>query len=173
MKLKNLAILWLVLAGSLLQSSCSSYESPRYVKIADSITDKTAKKIEKEKGLVLCGTGGGMMDNVKFMMMAFKYPKSVNVKEARDLLIYCAEAYLSDINNDPEIRPFLHNYPFTAKNIEIEIYFPDIADLNLLNVASVYKGGVAYKINDPKTQQLKRILEEPYETALQIYKGQH
>jgi hypothetical protein len=173
MNFKKLIILWLVLAAALLQGSCSRFESPRYVKIADSITDQTAKKIEKEKGLSLCGTGGGMMDDVKFMMMAFSYPKSVDAKEARDLLIYSAEAYLSAINSNPEIRPFLHNYPFTAGNIAIEIYFPDIKDPNLLSVASVYKGRVSYDIRDPETKRLKEILEESYETALQIYKEQH
>jgi hypothetical protein len=170
MKFKKLAILWLVLTGLLLQSSCSSYESPRYVKIAHSITNQTAKKLGKEKGLSLCGTGGGMMNDVKFMMMAFSYPKSIDVKEARDLLIYSAEAYLSAINNNAEIRPFLHNYPFTADNIEIVIYFPNVKNSNLLHIACANKGRVSYKIDDPETQQLKNILVESYETSLQIYR---
>jgi hypothetical protein len=45
---------------------CSSFghQSPRYVKLADEITAKTAKKLEKEKKLHLIGTGGRMMDDI-------------------------------------------------------------------------------------------------------------
>ena len=58
-------------------------------------------------------------------------------------------------------------------NIEIVIYFPDIKNSILLNVACANEGRVSYKIRDFETERLKNILAESYETALQLYKEQH
>src|SRR3989304_4343271 len=44
---------------------CSSfgYQSPRYVKLAHEITEKTAKELKMQKNLYLIGTGGQMMED--------------------------------------------------------------------------------------------------------------
>jgi len=54
---------------------CSSlgYQVPDYEKIADAITEKTAKKMKEQKNLCLVGTGGGMMDDIRAMHMSFFY----------------------------------------------------------------------------------------------------
>jgi hypothetical protein len=70
------------------------------VKLADQITKNTALKLRKEKGLVLAGTGGGMMDDVNFMFMSFDYFQEVDVDKARTLLVEAAQEYLSAINTD-------------------------------------------------------------------------
>ncbi len=112
---------------------CSSlgYQSPRYVKLADAITANTAKKLEEQKKLYLIGTGGGMMHDIQAMHMSFQFFHEVDLEEARELIVYALREYLSDINNNEEVRPYLHNYPFTAKNVEIMIfvYGPDRHEL--------------------------------------------
>ena len=114
---------------------CSSfgYQSPRYVKLAHEITEKTAKELKAQKNLYLIGTGGQMMDDIQMMAMSFNYYQEVNLKTARELTIYAVNEYLSTINNNKEVRPYLHEYPFTAKNIEIRIfvYNPDRSELPL------------------------------------------
>src|SRR3989344_4332350 len=103
---------------------CSSfYQSPRYIKLAHKITEKTAKKLKEQKNLYLIGTGGQMMHDIQMMMMGFNFYKVVDIETARQLLVESVEEYLSVINSNKEVRPYLHNYPFTAKNIEIVIYF--------------------------------------------------
>ncbi len=112
---------------------CNSFrdQMPDYEKIADKITNRTAEKLKKERKLILIGIGGRMMDDIQMMAMSFNYYHEVNLEQARELLIYAINEYLSDINNNQDIRPYLHEYPFTSKNVEIMIfvYGPDRLEL--------------------------------------------
>jgi hypothetical protein len=91
---------------------CSSFSpSQDYEKIADKITEKTAKKLKEQKGLSLAGTGGRMMDDIQMMMMGFNFYKIVDIETARQLLVDSVQEYLSAINSNEEIRPHLHDYP--------------------------------------------------------------
>jgi hypothetical protein len=153
----------------------SSFEQ-NYEKIADAITNKTAEKFKREKALYLIGIGGGMMDDIKMMSMDFNYYREVDFDAARALLVYCVEEYLAAINGSEEVRPYLHNYPFTAKNIEIRLYFykPNGRDLPLgkLSIASAIKGTVKYKVDNPNGYTLDTVRTETYEEALQIVQSQ-
>ena len=89
---------------------CSSFghQSPRYVKLAHEITEKTAKELKMQKNLYLIGTGGQMMDDIQMMAMSFNYYQEVNLKTARELTVHAVNEYLSAINNNKEIKPYLH-----------------------------------------------------------------
>jgi hypothetical protein len=145
---------------------------PDYEKIADAITAKTAQKIRKEKGLIPIGTGGGMMEDIEMMAISFNYYKEVDFDTARRFVVYCVEEYLTAINSSEKVRPYLHNYPFTAKNVEIRIFFykPDRRDppLGSITVASSIAGNVRYKANNPNGYTLDTLREETYEEALKI-----
>jgi hypothetical protein len=140
-------------------------------KLVNLITAKTAKKLEKEKELILIGTGGRMMNDVEMLMMGFQYHTAVDIKTVRKLLIDSVEEYLSEINANEKLRPYLHNYPFTTKNLEIVIYFrnPDGSKVapDQINVASAQEGNMFYYIDYPEKYTLKAICEETYEEALQ------
>jgi hypothetical protein len=140
-------------------------------KLVDAITAKTAQKLKDEKGLILVGTGGRMMDDIKMLMMGFDCSKEVDVEKARELLIYCVKEYLSEINSSKEIRPFLHNYPFTPKNVEIVIYFHNSdrsrVPSDKITVAASNDGEIIYYVYDLEKRTLKTLCEESYERALQ------
>ena len=72
-----------------------------------------------------------MMDDIQMMAMSFNYYHEVDLEQARELIVFTINEYLSDINNNQEIRPYLHEYPFTSKNVEIRIfiYGPDRLEL--------------------------------------------
>ena len=165
----------LTLFSAVMCYSCS-WPSVNYVKLSHKITNRTAKKLKQEKGLILIGTGGGMMNDIKMMMMGFNYYKVVDIDEARKLLIYCVEEYLNAINGDEKVRPYLHNYPFTAKNIQIDIYFknPDGSKVaqGQINIAGADEGKMIYYIDSPEKYLLKRVREETYEEALKIVSSQ-
>ena len=149
---------------------CSSfgYQSPRYVKLAHEITEKTAKKLKAQKNLYLVGTGGQMMDDIQMMAMSFYYYQEVNLKTARELITYVINEYLSTINSNKEVKPYLHEYPFTAKNVEIRIwvYNPDRSELPLEKIYSItsLNGMLKYYARSNPRQA---IYEETYEQALQ------
>lgn len=153
--------------------SCSfDQQQVCYEKIADNITAKTAEKLKREKGLICVGTGGQMMGDIQVMDMGFNFYEVVSIDTARQLLIDAAQEYLSAINASEEVRPYLHDYPFTAKNVEIVIYFYNSdghkVPSSKLNIAAAEQGKLFYYIDYPEKSALKTIHEETYEDALKI-----
>ncbi|VHO03673.1 hypothetical protein [Candidatus Rhabdochlamydia sp. T3358] len=152
---------------------CASlgYQSPRYVKLAAEITEKTAQKLKGKKNLYLIGTGGGMMNDIQMMAMSFDYYQEVDLKKARELLVYAVNEYLLDINNNEEIRPYLHEVPFTAKNVEIRIWVWKM-DRSKPSPEKIYyisaiDGILNYYIRGLEEYSRQAICEETYEEALQ------
>lgn len=59
----------------------------------------------------------------------------MNLEEARRLYVEVVEDFLNRINNNKEIRSYLHDYPFTIKNLDLMIHFSeDTNDENSLMV---------------------------------------
>ena len=110
------------------------------------------------------------MHDIQMMAMSFYLYHEVDLKEARELLVYIINEYLSEINSNIEIRPFLHEYPFTAKNVEIRIwaYNPDGSKLSPEKIyyISNIKGRLRYYIrgSDPR----EAICEETYAEASKL-----
>ncbi len=152
---------------------CSSswHSLPDYEKIADDITEKTAQKLKEKKNLYLVGTGGRMMNDIQMMAMSFDYYQEVDLKKARELLVYAVNEYLLDINNNEGIRPYLHEFPFTAKNVEIRIWIwkPDRSKplSEKIYYISAINGVLSYYIRGLEEYSRLAICKETYEEALQ------
>lgn len=155
-----------------LNSPPKNYEVPEYEKMADRITHATAKKIESSTGLRLMGTGGGAINHIRKLNMAFMHLGKLQVDQGRELVVYCVNEYLSAINANEEIRPFLIHYPFTPEDVEIEIfvYQSDRYDVpigDLAVIAEAY-GKVVYKIRKPYPDILERTRVETYDEAVSL-----
>lgn len=147
---------------------------PPHVKAAQKIMNSFTKKMKKE-GLILVGSGGSMMGDIQEINLDYETCQNVNVEQARMIFIKKTESLMYQINSDPEIRPYLHDYPFTSRNIFLEITFcktdrdfvkpPNIAYV----VLRTHKDLVSYSIYDDQTERLATVYEEPYEEALKIY----
>ncbi|NGX43759.1 MAG: hypothetical protein K940chlam7_02061 [Chlamydiae bacterium] len=109
----------------------------------------------------------------KTMGLCFQIQRPVSKEEGRKLLIDCAEELLSQINTHPDFQQFMHEYPFTVKNIEIvmyvstetggTVYHPEIA------IFSFSRGKVEYLTNSPENRYVfYSEEEETYEEALRI-----
>ena|SRR3990167_8677558 len=148
---------------------CSSmtYKLSKDEKIVNQITEETAKKLKEKKNLILIGTGGQMMHEIEMLAMSFQFFHEVDLEKARELIVYAVREYLSDINNNEEVRPYLHNYPFTAKNVEIRIFFygPDRRELppDKIVYISSRNGILRYYI---RADDDHPIHQETYEEAL-------
>jgi hypothetical protein len=146
------------------------YQSADYEKIADRITVKTALKLKKEKGLNLIAIGGGMMHDIQRMSMEFNFYKVVDMKMARELLVYSVEEYLSAINSSEKVRQYLHNYPFTSQNVKIVIYFYNQDRFKVpsgkISIVAARRGTIEFFIDDPEINNIKSIHEETYQEAL-------
>ena len=144
------------------------------VKLVDQITDSTAKELKDEYNLNLIGTGSQMMNEIEMLMMAFTFYEEVDIETGRKLVVEATEKYLSAINTNEKIRPYLHHYPFTAENVQIVIHFynPDGSNIALgkCESAAARRGKITYNKTSPDRYTLIPIREEPYVEALQLVK---
>ncbi len=124
----------------------------------------------KQKKIYLIGTGGGMMDDIQMMAMSFYAYREVDLKTARELLVSVVDEYLADINGNEEIQPYLHDHPFTAKNVEIRLWFfkPDGSGVSLDTVqhSSAINGELDYFMKTHEKFSSVATCEETYEEAL-------
>ena len=167
----------IIISLLLICSSCISLPED-YTHIATKIQRKTASQLEKEKGLWAIGDSGQMYNDIQTMGLAFEYFHLVNLEEARALLVYTIQVFLNNINDSKEVRPFLHNYPFTTKNIEITIWIYQESGNNppLENIECVrlHEDKLSYKLTAPSKFELWPILhEETYAEALEALRKQN
>lgn len=154
-------------------SECIIYASPKYIKLVDRVTAKYVKELKKEQKMFLCGYGGRLMTDVEQIDLSFEVKRQATIEEARILFVEIAENYLTRVNADTELRPYLRNYPFTIDNLELGLAFVD-HQLNFqLDLAYVMyckrTGHIVYNKHEPN-KPLETIYEEPYSEALIKYK---
>ena len=161
----------------LIVSSCGAGRPIGKTTIAHNIRAEVAKKIEEETGLSLMGTGGGMMRQIQMMALSFQCHDQLTIDQARELLIYCSEKFLSEVNSNEQVKPYLQNYPFRAKNIEIRIFIRESdehpAREGSLAIATSVDGRLDYDVRQSGLPPLKTIHEETYEQALRILSERH
>ncbi len=147
------------------------YQPSDKEKITNEIMKKAATKIYKELGLIPCGTGGQMMDQIKMLGLSFDYREPVDIEIGRRLLVAAVQEFATEINADVRIRPYLDKFPFEPKNIEIAIFLQDRNGKDfgqgILCIISAKNGFLEYDIHNPN-ERLKTIYRETYEEALRI-----
>ncbi len=159
--------------SNICSTEVNSTSNVDYEKIADKITYETARKIERQTSLHICGVGGGSLSGqLRKLNMSFECRKELNMEQGRKLVLYCVNEYLSAINANKEIRPNLIHFPFTPEDVEIDIFIqkPDRSDVPIgsLSVVSEVDGKVIYKVHEPDPIILRRVHEETFEEALKL-----
>ena len=169
MKIFRIILLGCLLLGTLWMCSISGDKDPEYVKIADRITAKVAKKLKEDKGLHACGVSGRMMDDVEEMGLSFQLYHLVSYDEARELIVYAASEYLAAINSSQTVRPFLHNYPFTSKNVEIFIWIYEAGGndppKDAIDFLTLSGGVISYYVDRTIGYPRVPVFEESFEEA--------
>ena len=107
------------------------------------------------------------------MGLSFQIRGSLSKERLRIIIIDCVEEFLTLINANEQLRPHLKNYPFTTKEIEIEIFVVDATGRNVYDpeimLASSYSGKIWYETVDKDAKfGYKTSTSEDYETALKI-----
>ena len=60
----------------------------------------------------------GVINNLGIL---FQVKRKLSIEQAREILVDCVQEFLTEINSNEEIRPYLENFPFTSKNIHIAL----------------------------------------------------
>jgi hypothetical protein len=140
--------------------------------LSNHVTSVVAKTLKKEKGLLPCGSGGGGKP-IRTMALCFDYRDTMDVEIGRELLVASVKTYLDAINANPKLRPHLKNYPFTAENIEIIIYWhlgeAGKAGTGRLTNVSAMRGVLKYQVYNAEGR-LETVRKETYDEALALIK---
>ena len=142
---------------------------------------KIGSKLAEKYQMLPYGIGGGARkgDGIWLMDISFqRYGHPLNEEEARKLIINCVSDFLEAVNSDECLRPFLKDYPFTAKNLNLRIfnygkdhvlyYFPYIA------IVTNSQGKVGFLTEDPSVKcGYYTEKYEPYDEAVAILKKQN
>jgi len=108
---------------------------------------------------------------VKELGLDFQIIGPLSKDEIRRILINLAQEFLVFVNSDEAVRPYLENYPFEIKNIEITLFLKDSKGREIedphIGIAGISRGRLDYEIlvitDIPKV--ISRV-EESYEEAL-------
>lgn len=152
------------------------YSEPKYCRLSDKITNKYNKELKEQKGLFLIGSGGAFMYDIKKIGLSYISLSKLTVDEARKLFVEVEEGYLKRYNENEEIRPYLHNFPFTIENLELMIIFDEKRnDLSNGYIAGMYIANkkLYFKGYDYHTNELYTIHSEPYSTSIEIVQCSH
>lgn len=169
MRLMGITVCTLI---AILSMSFSFFKSkPRdYADIAREIRSNVGKKLSKKHRINLIGVGGGMMGSVYMIGLSFQVRHRLEREEARYLVVDCTEELLAAVNSNEAIRPYLRDYPFTTKNVEIAIFSVQ-ADRGevfdpYIRVASISESeDIYYRTKEPNKIRYKNEYCEPYAEA--------
>lgn len=147
-------------------------------RLSNELVAKIGKKLGEKHGMFVSGIGGAEKDGIGLISITFsRYCDPLNVENGRRVLVDCVQEFLSAINQDELLRPYLRDFPFTPANLEIDIlsYTTEgklIFDPHL-EVVSEYKGTVIYRTRDPDDRyKYKLDISESYEEALKIVQNE-
>jgi hypothetical protein len=155
----------------------NEYIPAEYVVIAQKIRADMAKKLSKRHNMEVIGVTGGLAGRVNVLGLSFEIIGPLTKEQLREILIDCVEEFMTAINANERLRPHLKNYPFTPKEIEIELYIKgekrrDLFDPEI-RVAVATHGSLRYHTTAKDNPfGYKSEFMEDYEEALKIVKGQ-
>jgi len=138
-------------------------------RLAFEIVKELFTKLKKEKQLYVCEYGGGGKQPIGLIHCGLNYYQSIEIEEARELLVTTTHQLLRAFNEDVRIHPYLSTYPFTPKNVEIRIFLHN-ADGSFcakekLQAISNLRGKLDYLNERPDNRWLQKVLVETFEEA--------
>lgn len=154
-----------------------AHSRSQHAKESDRIVNSFVKELKKKENVSLFGYGGAFMKDVEEIDIDLSVYKFVDINEARKMLVSSVEDLLKKINSDSKIRPYLHNYPFTNKNLTFYLHFYDKNGKEVMpphiSSAGLMFGNIVYSLKNLKDPMLyDDIHQETYDEALKIYKSE-
>ncbi|SPJ31698.1 hypothetical protein [Candidatus Protochlamydia amoebophila] len=134
-----------------------------------------AKRMKYEKNLQLEAIGGGVDNGINEFTLGFRREGlPLNKKESETLIVLITEEFISEVNSNEMIRPYLRDYPISNTNVDMGIVNYDFKGnvIETPNVAIVCtdKDKIVYFYKGPKDIYDYKDERESYEEALKKIK---
>lgn len=154
-----------------LSNGCMAQDREDYGFLTNEIVGNYSQDLKRYTGLRVRGYGGSMASEVKKVIIRYLGDQELDVPEARRLFIYVMNGLLANFNASTEIRPYLRDYPFTWKNIDMNLAFEDENDVvsnGKIAFVFIAQGNILYERYDKDTRSYTTVYQEPYEEAIRI-----
>lgn len=90
--------------------------------VASKVREELIKRVERNYPLQCISTVGEMMGDVQLIGFDFERLGEATVPEVRQIMVEIMDMCIEFVNSRRSLRPYLRDYPVTAKNIEIGIF---------------------------------------------------
>ena len=161
------------------QSTISSLSTPEHVRLGDQEMSSFAKEVKATNNLQLLGMGGGFLNRINKLSLTFSSEEAPTVDEARMIFFDLSTRFLSRVNQNEEIRPYLVDYPFTIENLELMILFfgETPGRVKGVSFSPPYKhiwrpSYVLYSTDNLSTKEREISFRESYEEGLERFQKQ-
>lgn len=133
-------------------------------------------QLEKTTDLKLVGSGGSMPSDIKNIFLDLEISRDFDIPQARNLYVTVVENLLTHINACRPVRPLLHDFPFTCRNIRLIIGSTEkVTKANpgkKICFMLMGSGNIYYSVYDLGKDDYVEVFEEPYEKALKIVQAE-
>lgn len=169
--------LYFSLLCSLLCGCMATYPEPHYIALAHKVRDEFIVDMVRNNSFRVCAIGGALGRDVEEITIGFVSKQLATVELARIQFVLFGEEFLRRLNGWEEIRPYLHDYPATMKNFDLDFMYWDHEN-NFVSdgyVALMFycKGKIVYKAFNYEKDDFEKIYEEPYDEAVRIVREEY
>jgi len=181
-------LIFLIVGIGLLTCVLASVKDPEYSKPLDEMVCQYSKEMKDKFGFLFEGYGGELMCDVKEVDVSYRLYKSYTLEEIRVIIVHAEKRLIELLNTDVKIRPYLRDYPATAKNATLDLTFHDwdlsegdmgVVDVSFIVFALCVNGKIVYYVNlrEPSgwksnSPHFKEVHRETFEEACRIVEKQ-
>ena len=172
---KILYLIFSIIFASLFSFGSKEASQKSNEQLMAEIVNRSIKQLQNRYRLIPIGSGGANVDNKsKREYIAFQLYQKITKEEARILIVEMVELFLNNINENLDLKSYMHDYPFTYKNLEFRVFILDKdgsdtfhPDLGLVSLAE--RGTVTF-VTYKKGALCSRVsnIEESYEQTYKI-----
>lgn len=143
----------------------------------NALLNRISNSFKEKYKINVTSTNVSMPDGViKLLGLDFQMIGPRSKEEIRKILIELAQEFSIYVNSDDKIKPFLEDYPFEIKMVEITLFFIDLNHRGLtdpyISIAGISRGKLDYwtLVKSNGVLAIKSEFEETYQEALEILK---
>lgn len=131
------------------------------------------QNLEKNHAIKLIGSGATGPADIQGIFLHFTIEDSLDLARARRVYVAIVDNIIHQINAYKPVRPFLHDFPITCKNIRLILAFREQEGMpQKSQVALITIGNGIIFYDNLENDEFVTFLEEPYEKALKIVQAE-
>lgn len=173
-KITKFCLIIIIFLTSCQISQDQEYSMPESEEVVNKLLSEIAITCEKKYKIKTVGTNVSMPGgDVRLLGLDFQVRGPLSKEEIRKILLDLAHDFLEVVNSDEWVKPYLTNYPFEIKNIEIALFINDSKGQRLddpyIGIAQIFCNCFEYlTLITTDISSIQSKFKETYEEALKL-----